>query len=259
MTSKSLSVATALSVLALASSPVPAAPPASETRARLLFWNQAAIDASGLDHTRPGPEDDWTWGQQLGPGRASRAAAIVHIAMFEAVNAIAGDFESYAGVPVAKPNTSMDAAIAFAAHDTLVAMFPSQRARLDALLAQDFARIPARGRMLSEGVGLGHRAAAVVLAMRAGDGSEIPEPLVNTEWPTSDAPGHWRQEGNIRELRPRSFETLSQAEDENGQSRIYLGIHWAFDKTAGIAQGRQIADWVFEHAFKEQPGRPSNN
>jgi hypothetical protein len=49
---------------------------------------------------------------------------------------------------------------------------------------------------------------------------------------------------------PRSFSTLSQAEEENGQSRIYLGIHWHFDKTAGIAQGRRVADYVFNHAFR---------
>jgi hypothetical protein len=55
--------------------------------------------------------------------------------------------------------------------------------------------------------------------------------------------------GNVRPLRPRSFSLLSQAEEENGQSRIYLGIHWTFDKTKGIAQGRRVADYVFEHAF----------
>jgi hypothetical protein len=55
--------------------------------------------------------------------------------------------------------------------------------------------------------------------------------------------------GNVRPLKPRSFRTLSQAEEENGQSRIYLGIHWSFDKTEGIAQGRKIADWVFARAF----------
>ena len=50
-------------------------------------------------------------------------------------------------------------------------------------------------------------------------------------------------------LSPRSFTSLSQAEEENGQSRIYLGIHWSFDKTEGIAQGRRVADYVFENAF----------
>jgi hypothetical protein len=55
--------------------------------------------------------------------------------------------------------------------------------------------------------------------------------------------------GNIRPYRPRSFSTLSQAEEENGQSRIYLGIHWHFDKTEGIALGRRVGDYVFDHAF----------
>jgi hypothetical protein len=56
--------------------------------------------------------------------------------------------------------------------------------------------------------------------------------------------------GNIRPLVPRTFSSLSQAEEENGQSRIYLGIHWSFDKTAGIAQGRQVADHVFANTFR---------
>ena len=44
--------------------------------------------------------------------------------------------------------------------------------------------------------------------------------------------------GNVRPRVERSFSSLSQAEEENGQSRIYLGIHWSFDKTEGIARGR---------------------
>jgi hypothetical protein len=56
-------------------------------------------------------------------------------------------------------------------------------------------------------------------------------------------------EGNVRELRPRSFTSLSQAEEENGQSRVYLGIHWVFDKTEAIAQGRRVADHVFANVF----------
>ena len=57
--------------------------------------------------------------------------AIVHIAIFETVNAIAGGHKSYLGLRPAQPDTSMNAAIAQAAHDTLVALFPSQADRLD--------------------------------------------------------------------------------------------------------------------------------
>jgi hypothetical protein len=57
-------------------------------------------------------------------------------------------------------------------------------------------------------------------------------------------------EGNVRPLIPRHFASLSEAENENAVSRIYLGIHWGFDKTSGIEQGRRVASYVFEHAFR---------
>jgi hypothetical protein len=60
-------------------------------------------------------------------------------------------------------------------------------------------------------------------------------------------------QGNVRPLLPRSFASFSEAEEENGQSRIYLGIHWSFDKSEGIAQGRRVGDWVMDHAFLPLP------
>lgn len=59
--------------------------------------------------------------------------------------------------------------------------------------------------------------------------------------------------GEVRPVRPRHFETFSQAAEENGQSRIYLGIHFAFDKTAGIDQGTAIADYAFGHYLRARP------
>src|SRR5688572_24300257 len=62
-------------------------PTPTEPRSRLVRWNQIAIDASGVDHTPLDEGETRTFGEQLGPGRASRAMAIVHIAIADAVNA----------------------------------------------------------------------------------------------------------------------------------------------------------------------------
>lgn len=54
----------------------------------------------------------------------------------------------------------------------------------------------------------------------------------------------------MRPPSPRSFARLSDATAENAQSRIYLGIHWRFDATEGIAMGNAIAEYVFENALQ---------
>jgi hypothetical protein len=61
------------------------------------------------------------------------------------------------------------------------------------------------------------------------------------------------QNGHPRPLEPRTFDSFSQAAEENGQSRIYLGIHWQFDKVQGIKSGDEIADWVFSHFMASRP------
>ena len=46
---------------------------------------------------------DRLFGEQYGPTRASRAMAIVHIAICEVVNAITGGYQSYTGLPPSRP------------------------------------------------------------------------------------------------------------------------------------------------------------
>src|SRR3989440_11639402 len=104
-------------------------------------WNQIAIDASGLDHTPVAAGEIRTSGEQLGPGRASRAMAIVHIAIFDSVNAMTGQYQSYTGIESAPHPVSIRAAVAQAAHDTLVALYPSETAIFDQALADDLLRI----------------------------------------------------------------------------------------------------------------------
>lgn len=51
----------------------------------------------------------------------------------------------------------------------------------------------------------------------------------------------------------RTYTSFSQAAEENGQSRIYLGIHWNFDKVQGIAVGNSVANFVFQHDLTPNP------
>jgi hypothetical protein len=56
--------------------------------------------------------------------------------------------------------------------------------------------------------------------------------------------------GQIRPVRTRTYDSFSQAAEENGQSRIYLGIHWHFDKTEGIRTGNETANFVFSNFLR---------
>ncbi|HEY4490964.1 MAG TPA: vanadium-dependent haloperoxidase [Acidobacteriota bacterium] len=156
-------------------------------------WNQIALNASGLDHTPVAPGEKRVFGEQLGPGRSSRAMAIVHIAMFDSINAIAGGYKSYTRIARAPSDASIEAALAVSAHDTLIILFPSQKKSFDKLLAEDLNNIP-EGQSKTRGMDVGHRAAASILTLRQSDGSQHAEPLIGIEFMTSNLPGKWRQD-----------------------------------------------------------------
>ena len=157
-------------------------------------WNQIAINATGLDHTPVAAGETRTFGEQIGPGRASRAMAIVHIAMADAVSAIRGGFSSFTGVKNRARVISMELAISQAAHDTLVALYPSQSASFDMFLEADLLRVVATKQERGNAQDLGRRCAAAILAMRANDGSQIPEPSLGVDYETTNLEGHWRQD-----------------------------------------------------------------
>jgi PAP2 superfamily len=158
----------------------------------LAHWNQIAIDASGLDHTPVAAGDPRIFGEQIGPARASRAVAIAHIAMFDSVNGVLGGYKSYTSITPAK-NASIAAAIAQAGCETLSALFPSQKATFDQALAADLAQI-SDGTAKTDGIDLGHRAAAAILALRASDGSAHAEPKLGLQFFPSNDAGKWRQD-----------------------------------------------------------------
>jgi len=106
------------------------------------------------------------------PPRALIRLAMVHLAIYDAVNAIEGaPFEGYASVPAVNRPASEEAAAATAAHDVLVALFPAQAADLGALYAASLAALP-DDIAKENGITVGQQAASAILIKRAGDGRD---------------------------------------------------------------------------------------
>jgi hypothetical protein len=123
-----------------------------------------------------------------GPTVAYLHLAMVQGAVYDAVNAIEGGYEPYLAAPaMADREDSSPAAVAQAAHDVLVALFPSQKPTLDAQLATSLAAIP-DGPAQAGGIEVGAAAATMMLAERSGDGRFTPFTVVE-----GFGPGEWRR------------------------------------------------------------------
>ena len=73
----------------------------------------------------------WTTTAAQNPFLQARFAAITHLAMFEAVNAITGDYQPYLGTVTAPQGASADAAAVAAAHRVLITYVPASAQTLD--------------------------------------------------------------------------------------------------------------------------------
>ena len=108
------------------------------------------------------------------PSTDSRTMSMVHIAMFEAVNAIDRRYTPYRLDLAADRSTSREAAAAAAAHNILMIIYPDQKSVLDAALAASLSSIPdTEGK--TKGIELGKAAAAGIVALRADDGNDAKE------------------------------------------------------------------------------------
>jgi hypothetical protein len=110
-------------------------------------------------------------GQGQSPFAQARYAAIVQLAVFEAVNAITRDYEPYVGV-VAPVGASVEAAAATAAYRVLKTYFSTAPLIDDAYVAS-LAAIP-DGSAKDKGISTGEEAAAAMIAKRDGDHSAPP-------------------------------------------------------------------------------------
>jgi hypothetical protein len=135
----------------------------SATAARadvIMDWN-AKADALAVE-------------KQLLNAPNARGQAMLHIAMFEALNAIDRRYAPYKLNLTADRATSREAAAAAAAYEVLLALHPDKKADLDAALAGSLAGIT-ENEAKSKGIELGKQAAAGIIALRTNDGSNTPE------------------------------------------------------------------------------------
>lgn len=149
-----LLVMATMSTAFIVPSPVPAS--ADEVPDQVLAWNQHAYFELIL-----------TAGQA--PPVAALHLAIVHGAIYDAVNAIDGDFEPYLVAPPAEPWYSEDAAAAAAAHEVLVWLLPGRTSQLDGYLDASLASIP-DGPSKEGGKAVGEAAGQAMISARTDDG-----------------------------------------------------------------------------------------
>ncbi len=168
----------------------------------VLYWNEVAQEAAGIDHDLPGPDENpFGAGWQFGPTRTSRAFAIVHIAIADAVAALTDAYEPYLPMAPAHRATSLPAAVGQAAHDALVALYPMQSEDLDAQLSEFLLAVP-DGRAKDDGIALGRATAAAILAARARDGSEFQIPFQPVRYVYGQAAGEWRADPLHPDVKP---------------------------------------------------------
>jgi membrane-associated phospholipid phosphatase len=135
-------------------------------------WNNAALNAIRADRTPP--------------PAASRALAVLHAAIYDAVNGIDRTNEVYFVQSSVPASASKEAAASAAAHAVLVSLFPAHASSFDDLNNATLGGI-SNGPQKNAGIAWGESVAQQILASRANDGSGLSMPP-----PSNSGPGFWQ-------------------------------------------------------------------
>jgi len=121
------------------------------------------------------------WNEQVvatGGPQLQRTLAMVHIAVFDAVNAIEPRYRPYLRLAAPSAGTSIDAAAAGAAHGVLTRLFPDQRQPLAAALARSLSAVP-DGPIEDDSVRYGDAAAQAIYDARLDDRILLPDTAIS--------------------------------------------------------------------------------
>jgi len=260
----------------------------------ILYWNDVALEANKVSHTDGK-------GEQTGPPRSARALAIVHLAMYDAFAGAKGnpaDLPRYLPTLAAAPvDASPDAAVAAAAHATLSALFPSQRAFFDAKHAQ--AGLSGTVAALDGGNTFGLEVAQAILADRKNDpdasdagyaasmarGSHRPDPddptpvfhapfygerskhfAVTKKWDllAPPRPGEAAYLAALREVRskgitPELMGSLPSNLSKRSVNETVVGVFWAYDGASGLGTPPRLYNQIVRQVAVEKGNTPDLN
>jgi len=139
----------------------------------VLDWNVIAVNTAVANKANPFAQ--------------ARYAAIVQLAVFEAVNSITHQYQPYLGTITAPPDASPDAAAIEAAYQVLSTYFPASQPSLYTAYVNSMASLP-DDQAKTDGIATGYAASAAMIALRANDGSSPPQFKV----PGPPVPGEWQ-------------------------------------------------------------------
>jgi hypothetical protein len=198
----------------------------------ILFWNNVALDAVARDHTgkeTTNPDGTKTFvppvGEQGGPTRTSRALAIVHLAMYDAFNAIEREngrvaYKAYLpNLPTPPKTSSQEAAASTAAFVTLNALYTKDEEQKKAFLnayQRFMSTVVASPQEIDDGNNFGHTVARMMLSERTNDGS-----AQNVAYAQQNVPGYHRP-------------------DPLDPSQGFLTPHWGYVKPFAIGDVRNL-------------------